>query len=496
MKKINEHSQINRRQVIALLGGAAVVGTGVGGGIIWWNNRPSSNTSTPQLSFPRAASTGKVQPYTLTAAPIQVQLGKKTISTWGYNNTLPGPEIRATEGDTLRVTVQNQLSAGTTIHWHGVPLVNAMDGVDGVTQDPIKAGGTFTYDYIAPVAGTYFYHSHVGLQLDRGLYGPLIIESAKEAKHYDQDVVLVLDDFLDGLMGGPATPEDAMKQLIASGDGMSNMNGMMSQVPPDLLYPAYLVNGKASDDPFEIVVKKGQRIRLRLINASAATIYHIALQGHRLTVTHTDGQPVEPVQVDALRIGMGERYDILVDTNNPGLWQFAALVEGTQRMGRAIVRYTDNTSALPPADFQPPELTRQMLTYPMLKAAPGIVVPPADTPDQIVPLQLSGGMGQYVWKINNQVFPHADRIMVQQKRLISFQFDNQSMMPHPMHLHGHFFQLNNGTGRGPLKDTVIIDTMQKMTVNWVSDNPGLWAFHCHNAYHQSAGMMHVVQVNT
>jgi multicopper oxidase len=146
MKKINERPQINRRQVLTLLGGAAVIGVGIGGGITWWNAIQSGNTSTPRPAFPRAASTGKVQPYTLTATQIEVKLGKKSISTWGYNNMLPGPEIRVMEGDTLRVTVQNQLPTGTTIHWHGVPLVNAMDGVDGVTQNPIKAGGTFTYD--------------------------------------------------------------------------------------------------------------------------------------------------------------------------------------------------------------------------------------------------------------------------------------------------------------------------------------------------------------
>jgi FtsP/CotA-like multicopper oxidase with cupredoxin domain len=232
-----------------------------------------------------------------------------------------------------------------------------------------------------------------------------------------------------------------------------------------------------------------------LINAAAATIYRVALHGHRLTVTHTDGQAVEPVTVDVLRIGMGERYDVLVNANNPGLWQLATLVEGTQRMGRAVVRYAGNRSALPPADFQPPELKRQMLTYAMLKAAPGTFVPPADTPDQTIPILLSGGMGQYVWRMNNQVSQHADRISVQENRLIRFQFHNQSRMPHPMHLHGHFFQLDNGTGRGPLKDTVLVDPMQQMTVNWISDNPGSWAFHCHNVYHQDAGMMRVVQVH-
>jgi FtsP/CotA-like multicopper oxidase with cupredoxin domain len=146
MKNINERSHMNRRQVLTLLGEAAIASAGVGGGIIWWNETHYGNTLTTRPSLPRAASTGKIQPYTLTASPMQVQVDKKTISAWGYNTILPGPEIRAMEGDTLRVTVHNQLPAGTTIHWHGVPLVNAMDGIDGITQDAIKTGESFTYD--------------------------------------------------------------------------------------------------------------------------------------------------------------------------------------------------------------------------------------------------------------------------------------------------------------------------------------------------------------
>jgi FtsP/CotA-like multicopper oxidase with cupredoxin domain len=139
-------------------------------------------------------------------------------------------------------------------------------------------------------------------------------------------------------------------------------------------------------------------------------------------------------------------------------------------------------------------LTGQMLRYTMLKAAPGLVVPPAYTPDQTVPIQLNGGNGQYVWKINDEVFPKAQQIAIQRNSLIRFPIQNMSMMPHPMHLHGHFFQLDNGTGRGPLKDTVLVDPMQSLTVNWISDNPGIWAFHCHNAYHMGAGMMRFVSV--
>src|SRR2546426_1471612 len=335
----------------------------------------SPTQAATRLTFPHAPSTGKVYTYTFNPAPTQISVGGQMVSTWAYQAGLPGPEIRVNAGDTIRAIVNNHLPDGTTIHWHGLPIVNRMDGVDGVTQPAIQPGQSFTYDFVVPVAGTYWYHSHVGLQLDRGLYGPLIVEDPTEAKAYDQDVVLVLDDWLDGVRGGPGNPEAELKQLIAGGDNMSGMNGMnmgnqssmAQQVPPDVIYPYYLINGKTSDAPFEIAVKRGQRVRLRFINASAATIYHLALNGHRMTVTHTDGQPVVPVEVDTIRIGMGERYDVLVTANNPGVWQLAAQVEGAKPMVRALFRYQGSTAATPSADSMPPELKKQMLTYAMLK---------------------------------------------------------------------------------------------------------------------------------
>jgi len=488
---------------------------GVGAGTLFfsscglWPTQPGKARSLP--TFPRAASTGQVVEYTLEAAPATLSIGGKSISTWTYNGGLPGPQISLSEGDTLRVTVKNRLPEDTTIHWHGVPLKNAMDGVPDVTQPPIKPGQDFTYEFLAPTAGTYLYHSHAGLQLDRGLYGPLIILPTNQTLEYARELVVVLDDWLDGM---PGTPEDAMKQLIANGDrmnmggtgnsgsmnntgGMGDMGGKKTspQVPPDIVYPLYLINGKPSSAPTELAVSAGQKARLRLINASASTIYRVALQGHRLTVTHTDGQPVEPIEVDAIRIGMGERYDAIVSATNPGVWQLAAQVEGTQQMVRAILRYEGNTSLIPQETYQPPELTRQLLQYNMLKAAPGLVVPPNEDPDLTVPVRLSGGMGSYVWKMNDQIFSKAPQIAIGKNSLIRFQFQNKNTMPHPMHLHGHFFQVDNGTGRGPLKDTVLVDPMQQVTVNWISDNPGLWAFHCHNRYHEMAGMMRIVNVS-
>ncbi len=491
MKDFRQLSALTRREFLTVVGMGATTAALSGCGL--WPTATGNTRTLP--SFPRAASTGQVKHYTLEAAPANITLEGRNIATWTYNGALPGPELRLTEGDRLRVTVKNRLPQDTTIHWHGVPLANAMDGVPDVTQKAIQSGQDFTYDFLAPTTGTYFYHSHAGLQLDRGLYGPLIIESAKEPKNYDHDFVLVLDDWLDGM---PATPEVAMQKLIAGGDrmtGMGNMGGMGNmEMPPDIVYPLYLISGHSSDNPLELKMSKGHKARIRLINASASTIYRVALQGHRLTVTHTDGQPVEPVEVDTIRIGMGERYDVLVAATNPGVWQLAARAEGTQSMVRAILRYKGNMSSLPLATYQPAELGGQILQYSMLKAAPELVVPPGGDPDKIVPIQLSGGMGQYVWKINNQVFPKAEQIAVGHMQLIRFQFASSSMMPHPMHLHGHFFQLDNGTGRGPLKDTVLVDPMQKLNVNWTSDNPGLWAFHCHNRYHEDAGMMRVVKV--
>ncbi len=506
MTSTSEQNRLTRRKFLGYVGlgiGAATLsGCGIFG--------QGSTTATRTLpTFPHATSTGQTRSYTFEAAPMQLNLGGKNISTWGFNGGLPGPEVRINAGDTLKVTVQNRLPAteGVTVHWHGVPLVNDMDGVPDVTQKAIALGSDFVYSFVAPTSGTFFYHSHVGLELDRGLYGPLIIESPGEAKNYDYDYVLVLDDWLDGING---TPDDEMKKLIAGGDRMSgtgsmgngkSMSGMGSsgnstpaQYPPDIVYPLYLINGHTSDQPQQLTMAKGQRARIRLINASGTTIYHVALQGHRMTVTHTDGQAVKPVEVDAIRIGMGERYDVLVTANNPGVWQLAALAEGTNQIARAVLRYQGSNAGLPPATYQPSELMGQYLSYTMLKAALGTFTPPNMTPDTTIPINMTGGNGQYVWKINNQVYPNAQPIDIQQMKLVRFQFVNTTMMPHPMHLHGHFFQVDNGHGSGPMKDTVIVDPMQKVTVNWISDNPGAWAFHCHNVYHQVAGMMRVVKV--
>jgi FtsP/CotA-like multicopper oxidase with cupredoxin domain len=247
-----------------------------------------------------------------------IELGPLVVESWSYGGTVPGPEIRIRAGEVLQVHLRNQLPTETTIHWHGIALRNDMDGVPGVTQDPVLAGGEFTYEFTVPDPGTYFFHPHVGVQLDRGLYGSLIVEDPSEPGGYDREVVMVLDDWTDGI--GEA-PDDILARLTAGGMDHSGMgmgsedSGMaMSDVlggdAGDVVYPLYLINGRAANEPQVIEAKSRERIRFRIINAASDTAFRLAVGGHSFTVTHSDGFPVKPVEGEALLIGMGERYDL------------------------------------------------------------------------------------------------------------------------------------------------------------------------------------------
>lgn len=481
-------SGLTRREFLGLAGlgtGAVVLGG-------------CSALSPTRQNPPAARSASKVAEYALEASVLKLNLGGRSVETWGYGEGLPGPEIRLKQGETLRVSLRNRLPEGTSIHWHGVPLPNKMDGVPDVTQDPVTAGGEFIYEFRADDPGTYMYHSHSGLQLDRGLYGPLIVEPDNETLSYDREYVLTIDDWLDGLDG---VPEDTYEKLragegeMAGMEGMSGMESMGGAEPePDVKYPVYLINGRPPDSPEELEVGRGDTVRLRLVNPSSATIYRVALAGHRMTVTHADGQPVEPVETGSLRIGMGERYDVIVKAANPGTWQLAARAEGTQKMARAVLRYEGSDDPTPPQDLEPQELGGEMLSYNALRAAPGVDRVGTGRPDRVVPIILRGDENKYVWTINGQAFPDADPIEVRRGERVRFEMKNTTMMPHPMHLHGHFFRVDNGTGRGPIKDTVLIDPKRRLAFDWLADNPGDWAFHCHQAYHQEGGMMRVVEV--
>jgi FtsP/CotA-like multicopper oxidase with cupredoxin domain len=436
----------------------------------------------------RATQTGPTREARLVAAPGQVDVGGRSYSTWLYNDRFPGPEIRVREGERLRVTVENRLPEPTTVHWHGIPLPNPMDGVPGVTQPPIEPGETFVYDFIGDVPGSYLYHSHVGLQIDRGLIGALVIEEKTPRVAYDREYTLVLDDFLPDepkpLGGGPgrATPGGRMGRGMTGG-----MMGMMGGLVPP--YVGLLINGQPAQAPAVFATKRGDRVRLRILNPSGATTYRVAIAGHRMTVVSTDGQPVEPLVVDALTIGMGERCDVLIETTNPGAWTVMAVsVDSDLPPARAVLRYLDAAAAVPPIAAVPEGLGAGHLLD--LSDLHAVEERDGRTPDRTIDLTLSGGMMMSTaWTIDGQAYPDAEPIEIHEGERVRVRMINHSMMLHPMHLHGHFFRTAD-----VIKDTVIVPPhMGRASLEFTADNPGNWFFHCHNIYHMESGMARVIR---
>jgi FtsP/CotA-like multicopper oxidase with cupredoxin domain len=415
----------------------------------------------------------------LRAAPVRLDLAGTEVPTWGYG-TVPGPEIRLRAGEVLRVQLENELPEDTTVHWHGLAPPNAMDGVPGITQAPVVPGKGFTYEFETPIAGSFMYHAHVGVQLDRGLYGPLIVEPRTEELSYDREYTLMLDDWRDGVENhaGHGAPVDAGPDPDPV-DAVS-FGGRA--------YPLLLVNGRPPEDPPVVETGAGDRIRLRVMNIAADTGFRFAIAGHRLTITHTDGMPVEPVTVDALRLGMGERYDVLVDAGQSGgAWQVGVQAEGRAGWGRAVLRYAGNSARTPAVGERPAELDGRLVRYEELLAREPLPLP-AGTPDRVFDLTLSGT------EIGGQSYPDADPLPVAEGEWVRVSMRNTSAKWHPMHLHGHHFQVLTPTGRGPVKDTVSVPARGGLvTFDFLATNPGRWLFHCHNHHHMEDGMVRLVE---
>ncbi|KYH45574.1 multicopper oxidase family protein [Branchiibius sp. NY16-3462-2] len=493
---MSTHALTRRNLLLGGLGVAATATLTACTGARGTTGTPTRTIGAPAPVTPSAGQ--RVVEKALTAKPVTLDLGGRSVSTWAYGETVPGPLARAKAGDLLRINLDNQLPADTTIHWHGIRLRNAADGVPGQTQDPIRPGSTYVYEFTAPDPGTYFFHPHVGVQLDRGLYAPMVIEDPNEPGNYDTEWTLVLDDWVDGT---GTTPDEVLKKLIADGGpatgsmgGMGGMGGMdhgsmggMGAGPwgdaGDVAYPLFLINGRPPNDPDVLTAKPGQRVRLRIISAASDTIFTVALGGHRLTVTHTDGHAVEPAEVDALYIGMGERYDAVV-TLKDGAFPFVARPFGKTSGGQAMALVRTGSGTPPGADITPNELTGQILIGSQLQPAPSAKLPERE-PDAQAQLTLNGSMKPYQWGINGATFGDNDPLTVKAGQRLRIHATNMTMMTHPLHLHGHTFALPSGLR----KDTVLMAPMQSFAIDLDADNVGDWMIHCHNIYHAEAGMM-------
>jgi FtsP/CotA-like multicopper oxidase with cupredoxin domain len=418
---------------------------------------------------------------------------------WGYNGQLPGPVIRAREGDMLRVKVVNELAVPTSVHWHGMhqPGTWRMDGVDEVSRPPIPAGSDFVYEFKATPAGTHWYHSHVGVQYGNGLFGPLIVAERTPLADYDREEILLINDWF--LQPGDALLAMLLKGMFMRMPGRKESKEMKEKKDfGDVPFQSALINGKGrargdTKSPLTTVaVKKGETLRLRLINGSSTYAFRFQIDGHPLTVIATDGAPVKPVRVDNLVLSAGERYDVLLKADREGAhWVRAATLDGNE--ARAVLRYA-GAAAEPEAT--PVRWGERLLTPGDLRSREPVEL--ADRPKEI-PLRLGGSMKPFRWSINDQFYPKADPIALSKGETVRFLLRNPTGMDHPFHLHGHYFHVLGRPGALNLKDPVQKDTVNvpaksDLVLQWRATNPGRWFFHCHIEWHLATGMARVIEI--
>jgi len=501
---VTEPFRLNRRLFLAgsLAAGAGVLGAcskTAAPGVTALTAQPTAVPGSLDAAIKAAEAarphTGRTVNAVLNPRPVTVDIGGKVVKTLGYSDTIPGPMIRANVGDELEVVVNNQLSKPTSMHWHGIALQNDMDGAMPATPN-VPAGASFTYKFSVPDAGTYWAHPHTGVELDTGLYIPIIVDDPKDAGSYDTEWIVMMDDWTDGV---GRSPEQILADLEKGGmgamggpggmGGMSGMGGGESKLlggdPGDVIYPYYIINGRIPEAPTTFTAKPGQRIRIRFINAGSDTAFRVALAGHTMTVTHTDGFPVVPTEVDALLLGMGERYDVIV-TAADGMFPLVALAEGKNAQARALL--STGAGSVPPMGYEPAELNGRVGTVDMFTATPEAQLKFTKA-DNEIQADLTASDTKYQWGVNGP-YPDNKPLTIKQGQQAVMTFTNKSRMWHPMHLHGHTFSVLNDKGElGARKDTVIVVPNQSVKIAILADNPGYWPMHCHNTYHAEAGML-------
>lgn len=430
--------------------------------------------------------------------------------TWGYVGT---------KGQDFNVIVKNETNVPTGIHWHGIILPNSQDGVPGVTQAAIPPGGEYHYDYPLVQAGTFWMHSHMGLQIQDLMEAPFIINDPNDPNKGDQQVVIMFQDFnfkspeatFKSLQSGAAMADmgkNADMMNMSSMAGMSKMtsssNTQMSKTvsssseKPDLndvQYDAFLTNYHTLQNPEVVTVKPGTIVRLRFIDGAAGSNFWIHLGSLSGTAIAFDGENIKPLGNNTFQLAMGQRIDVLVKIPpTGGAFPILGQVEGASRQ-TGLILVTPGTKAPNVSETTqteaPPLNDEQELSMQAQNPLPSKPI------DQVVTLNLNGNMQKYIWTINGQAWPNITPIQLKQGERVELIFNNQSNMAHPMHLHGHVFELigiNNQTiTDGALHDTILVLPHTKVKVVFDADNPGKWVLHCHMAYHQEAGMMTMIQ---
>ena len=422
------------------------------------------------------------------------------IQTLLVGGTWPGPTLRYAKGDQFRVLVENRLDQPTALHWHGLIVPNLEDGVPMVTQAPIPPGAALYYSFPLLQSGTYWYHSHFGLQEQQGLAGALIIDDPDEAHDYDEDLPVFLSDVVDQSVDDVIPEIRAGTLEVDVSDPYRLPDG--SPFPIDVPYGGYLLNGKPPADPWTQALRPGSRTRLRLINGSGSTYFRIAVDGVPLAVIARDGHPVMPVTVDGLVLGTAERADVILSLPASGSYPIRAAALGDDKQALGVLHTPD---VAPKVEDRRARFAGRTLLPGDLRAPSSTALP--DVPSQRFEVQLSGEMKAYRWLMNGNAWPepyaaYGDEdakeswYLVRPGDRVRFDLINDTPMAHPMHLHGHVFRvLADGQDRpdAPLMDTVTVWPKGRVSIEWLANNPGQWFFHCHNAWHLAVGMAQAVR---
>lgn len=463
---------------------------------------------------------GKLCEYHIEVKEIIVNNTGKSIPALSFNGQIPGPTIEATLGDTLRVHVTNHIDEPTSIHWHGVLLPNDQDGVPFLTTPPILPGTSFTFEYPIIHTGTYWYHSHSGLQEQRGLYGSLVFHREKTEIPM-KEIVLVLSDWtneypvkvLSHLKRDDdfyALKKDAVQswyKVLQNGPTAlkSRLNSSFTRMGPmdisDVGYDAFWINGRQLNK-FENF--QGEKVKLRIINAGASSYFYLQFANGPMQIVASDGVDVAPIKIDKLRIAIAETYDIIVDVPESGSFEFRATSEDATGFASAYFGKGDLHTApnipkpnpfLMTHDHHSPHGNHHAMhkerEYDFLKAKKITKIDPAK-PLKEIHLKLTGMMDGYMWHFNNKPFSESDKILIQKGQKVQILIENETMMHHPIHLHGHFFRVLNKHGDySPLKHTVNVPPMGSVTIEFDANEEKDWFFHCHNLYHMKNGMTRI-----
>ena len=580
-------SLIDRRR---LLGGAFAFGgsAALAGLLPGWAHAQHAHGA-PQLDSGRDVLSGEDISLAIGETPFTV--GGRTGHAITVNGTLPGPLIRLAEGQNVRLAVTNHLGEDSSIHWHGLLLPFQMDGVPGISFPGIRPHESFVYEFPVRQAGTYWYHSHSNLQEAMGHYGPIVIDPAHhDPVACDREHVIVLSDWsfmhphriMNRLKQSPGYFNRQRRNLagLFAGDDMSAgeraMWGGMRMDPTDIADVTgatytYLVNGHGPEENWTGLFRPGERVRLRIINASAMTIFNVRILGLPMTVVNADGENVRPVEVDEFQMGVAETYDVIVAPSADRAYTFVAESIDRSGLGRATLAPRPGMEAAVPELRERPLLTMRDMGMAMTgdggatdHAAMGHAMPAADgasghagmdhdmrdggnapqvdlnpgvemiapmpmdrtgfpglglddaghrvlaysdlqalapNPDPRPPareleIHLTGNMERFMWSFDGRRFSEVvEPIRFARNERVRVKLVNDTMMTHPIHLHGHFFEVVNGhAGRHPRKHTVNVQPGGFVRFDLTADAPGDWAFHCHLLMHMHAGMFNVVTV--